>query len=159
MATTGTVSCQATGRVPAPAERVFARVFDTARFPELFRGFGPVPGVSFIVVEDEGATRRVVLHDGNDVLERIREVVPGERIVYEASGFATPLRWWCDSAEGEWRFQPREGETDVTWSYRFNASGVFGAWAIRLGIAPFFQLAMADCIRQLTVACETLRHQ
>lgn len=159
MATTETVNCMATGRVSAPPENVFARVFDTGRFPELFRGFGPVPGVNFIVDEDEGATRRVVLRDGNELLERILEVVPGERFTYEASGFAAPLGWWCDAAQGSWQFEPRDEGTEVTWHYRFTPNSVVGTWAIRMGVAPFFQLAMADCMRQLSVAYEPLRHQ
>lgn len=159
MATAGIVNCFATGWIGAPPEQVYARVFDAGRFPELFRGYGPVPGISFIVSEGQGARRRVVLRDGHEVLERFEVTEPDRRLVYEASNFAAPLRWWCESARGEWTFEHRGDGTEVSWLYQFKVGNPFAAWAVRAVVAPFFQLAMADCIRQLTIACEAVRHQ
>lgn len=159
MGTTETVNCLATGWIGAPPDQVYSRVLDTGRFPELFRGYGPVPGINFIVAEEDGATRRVVLKDGGELLERFEVMEPDRRFVYRADGFAAPLRWWCDSARGEWGFEPAGDGTEVTWLYQFQVTNLFASWAVRMAVAPFFQLAMADCIRHLTIACEAVRHQ
>lgn len=150
------MSCRASGRVPGGPEAVYARVVDPERFPELFRGFGPVPGIRCI---SGSAQRRVLLEDGSAIEERFQVMEPGRRLVYRASGFAPPLGWWCRQAHGEWLFRDAGGETDVTWDYRFQVDRWLQRRAVALAVAPFFRRAMADCMRRLTVACTRSNHQ
>jgi len=151
------VSCLAGGRVSASPDAVYEAVADPERFPELFEGFGPVPGIRAIEQRADGG-RHVLLRDGSTIDERFTVTEPGRRLVYEASGFAAPLGWWCGRAEGEWRFEPRGAGTEVTWQYRFRVAGLFRRLAVRLLVAPFFQLAMARAVQKLTVACGGGRH-
>lgn len=157
MATPRGVSCRAGGRVSASPDSVYDAVADPERFPELFDGFGPVPGIRAIQ-EDAAGGRRVLLRDGSTVEERFNVTEPGRRLVYEASGFAAPLGWWCRRAEGEWRFEARDSGTEVTWQYRFRTAGPIRRLAVRLLVAPFFQRAMARAVGRLTVACGGDRH-
>ncbi len=109
-------------RIPAPAEAVYALSIDAQRFPAVFTGFGPIPGLGRITLHGEpavGTTRDVedntgvVLHEHIDVLE------PGRRHAYTLSGMQPPFAWLVRVGRADWTFTPAGKATDVVFSYTF----------------------------------------
>lgn len=126
---------------PAPVAAVFACAVDPARFPAMFRGFGPVAGITRIDYADApamGARRRVTFTDGSSLQETVTAWDEPVRHAYQLTGFRPPMSWLVREGNADWRFRAQGSDADVTWSYVFTLSGVL-AW-------PFAKPLLAWCM-------------
>lgn len=127
----------ATVRGVAPADP--ARTFDilTPSDPvRFYPGFRVIPAV--IAVHDQtgawdaaGQTRTLKLSDGSSVVETTTDVERSTFFAYELSDFTKVFGSLVDHARAEWRFDPAEGGTRITWTYTFFARRGRG-WIVAL---------------------------
>ena len=143
--------------IDAPAKLVFAASVDPKRFPSLFGGCGPVPGLTRIDVDGPlvvGAVRSVHSTDGAVMQERVTILDLPTRHAYTLSGIRPPLSWLVREGHADWQFETDDAHTLVRWQYRFVlTTAVFWplAWPLLQG---FMRTAMIRCLAALAVACE-----
>lgn len=96
---------------------------DPARFYPRFR---VIPAV--VSVSDQsgpwdavGQTRTLHLSDGSSVVETTTDVDRPGFFAYELTDFTRVFGPLVNHARAEWRFDPVEGGTRITWSYTFFA--------------------------------------
>ena len=93
----------------ATPEAVYALSLDPQRFPALFAGFGPIPGLRKITLNGPpvvGATRDLEDNSGLVLKERIDALEPGRHHAYTLSGLHPPLAWPARAGHADWRFTP-----------------------------------------------------
>ena len=135
--------------LPCPPDAAFALATDPARFPHFFAGFGPVPGLREIRLDAPlapGSTRRVEGRDGALMREQVLVHEPPQRHAYVLSGLHPPLSWLVREGRADWRFAPRDGGTQVHWSYAFALTSPL-AWPLAAPLLKLFmQGAMQRCL-------------
>lgn len=138
--------------MPAPPEAVFALATDAARFPSLFRGYGPIPALRRITLHGPlavGVTRDVEGEDGACMLETVTTLEPARRHAYTLSRLRAPLSWLVRAGHADWTFATSGTGTDVTWRYRFELTSVL-AWPIAAPLLQVFMRgAMANCLKDI----------
>jgi len=127
MARTGSVLHGHAATVEAIAPGDPAHVFDvlTPSDPSRFYPrFGVIPAV--VAVTDQtgawdavGQTRMLHLSDRSTVVETTTDVDRPAFFAYELTDFTRVFGPLVDHARAEWRFEPAEGGTRITWSYTF----------------------------------------
>ncbi len=136
--------------MPLPPERAFetvTRVDPTAVYPK----YGPLPAVT--AVHDQtggwdavGQTCRLALSDGGHVRERLLVVDAPNHFAYELTDFQKLFGKLVRNARADWRFEPADGGTRITWSYEFRALPGRG-WIVALiqGLfwAPYMRKVLA----------------
>lgn len=135
--------------IPAPAEAVFALALDTERFPALFRGCGPVPGLRRVVLNSVagiGATRTVESSDGSRLVETITFLEPPHRHAYTLSGIRAPLAWLVSAGHANWTFSPSDEGTQVCWCYDWVPAAALIQPVAWLVLKLFMRRAMAHCL-------------
>jgi hypothetical protein len=135
--------------LPASPAAVFALSIDPGRFPAMFRGFGPIPGLRHIRLHAPPAvdsTREVESEDGAVMRERITSLDPPQQHAYVLDGLKPPLRWLAREGHADWRFDAAGDGTRVTWRYRFNLTSPL-AWPLAAPLLKvFMQGAMRRCL-------------
>ena len=135
--------------------RAVALTLDARRFPALFRGYGPVPGLSRIEPNSPpgiGATRRVESDDGASMLETITFLQAPSVHAYRLSGIRPPLAWLAEEGHANWAFSAAEGGTDVEWRYEWQVAS-WWVWPLTwLLLNVFMRGAMRRCL--LAMAAE-----
>src|SRR5690349_1987577 len=117
-------------RIRATPGAVYALSLDAARFPALFAGFGPIPGLRRITLHAPpavGSTRDVEDLGGVVMNERIDALEPGQRHAYTLSGMQPPLSWLVRSGRADWTFAPEGDGTRVAWTYTFELTSALAA--------------------------------
>ncbi len=111
------------GIAPAGTIRTFDILTpsDPSRFYPRFR---VIPAV--VAVENQtgaldavGQTRTLKLSDGSSVVETTTDVARPAFFAYELRDFTKIFGPLVDHARAEWRFDPVEGGTRITWTYTF----------------------------------------
>ncbi|ATE73514.1 SRPBCC family protein [Lysobacter capsici] len=152
--------------IAAAPEAVFALALDHERFPTLFDGYGPIPGLKRITPLSPpalGSLRALENRDGSKLRERITAWQPPHHHAYVLDGFRAPLSWLAREGQADWRFhaEPDAGDTrianvtHVVWTYRFELTS-FLAWPLA---APLLQgcmrAAMRRCLERMAQSLET----
>jgi len=136
-------------------DAVFALATDAERFPALFRGFGPIPGLRRIRLHGPlavGVTRDVEGEDGVVMLERVTALEPGRHHAYTLSRLRPPLSWLVRTGHADWRFTPEGDGTAVRWRYRFELTAPL-VWPLAAPLLKFFmQGAMQRCLAAMAQA-------
>ena len=139
--------------VPAAPHEVFDFVVDPESPPLVFKGAGPVPGVSRVELLDGeprvGGRYVVYNDDGSAVTREITAMDRPDRHAYAlVDGFKFPFSLLIRSAEGEWRFERRDVRTLVTWTFTFALSTIL-VWGLAYPLLRLvFRRAMEDCLRR-----------
>jgi len=121
---------------------------DPSRFYPRFR---VIPAV--IAVTDQsgdwdavGQTRVLHLSDGSSVRETTTDVERPGLFAYELTEFTRLFGRLVHHARAEWRFQPADGGTRITWSYTF-----FGLPGRGWIVAVIVRMAWAAYMRRVIV--------
>lgn len=139
-------------RFAHPADAVFALSVDTARFPQTFAGYGPIPALRRIVLDGPlatGSEREVHSSDGSVLRERITALHPPLHHAYTLSGFRAPLGWLVRAGHADWQLQPLQDGTLVTWSYRFEPTAAVARPLAGLLLRSCMQPAMQRCLQRM----------
>jgi hypothetical protein len=111
------------GIAPADPARTFDLLTpsDPVRFYPKFRVIPAVVSVSDQsgAWDAAGQTRTLHLSDGSSVVETTKSVERPTFFAYELTDFTKAFGPLVDHARAEWRFDPAEGGTRITWSYTF----------------------------------------
>lgn len=154
--------------IAAAPEAVFALALDHERFPALFEGYGPIPGLKRITPLSPpalGSLRTLENRDGSKLRERITALQPPHRHAYVLDGFRAPLSWLAREGQADWRFHAAPGldagdaqaarTTHVVWTYVFDLTSPL-AWPLA---APLLQgcmrAAMRRCLERMAQTLET----
>lgn len=140
---------------PTPVPSTFARAVDPNGFPALFRGFGPIPGLTRIELNQPlsaGVVRLVHSTDGAVMQETVTRHQPPDRHAYTLSGIRPPLSWLVSAGDADWQFQARDSGTEVRWTYSFRLTTPF-VWPLAFPLLRLFMAtAMKRCLRALAEA-------
>ncbi|MEP6941166.1 MAG: SRPBCC family protein [Rudaea sp.] len=146
--------------IAASPEAVYALSLDCERFPALFTGFGPIPGLRRISLHGPlavGATRDVEDNAGLVLRERIDALEPGLRHAYTLSGLHPPLAWLAREGRADWRFVAANAGTRVDWSYDFALTTPL-AWPLAAPLLRIFMRgAMQRCLDAMARSLESAR--
>jgi hypothetical protein len=143
--------------IRASAEVVYALSLDAQRFPAMFTGFGPIPGLRRVTLHASpavGSTRELEDNDGLVLNERITALDPGRRHAYTLSGLHPPLAWLARSGHANWTFASAAEGTQVVWTYDFELTSPLAwpiAWPLLRG---FMRGAMQRCLDAMARALE-----
>lgn len=139
-------------------EAAYALSLDARRFPGLFAGFGPIPGLRKITLNGPvavGTTRDLEDDSGLVLNERIDALEPGHRHAYTLSGLHPPLAWLARRGHADWCFTPASAGTQVVWTYDFELTSPIAwplAWPLLQG---FMRAAMNRCLDAMARTLET----
>lgn len=169
--------------IAAAPSAVFALAMDPERFPALFEGYGPIPGLKRITPlapPAVGSLRALENLDGSKLRERITALQPPHHHAYVLDGFRAPLSWLAREGQADWRFDPEppagsapaprstvparsafpgidtgaDTGTRVRWTYRFELTSPL-AWPLA---APLLQgcmrAAMRRCLERMAQSLE-----
>lgn len=144
--------------IAAPAEAVYALSLDAERFPALFAGYGPIPGLRRIAPHGPaavGSTRDVEDTSGVVLHERIDALEPGRRHAYTLSGMQPPLAWLAREGRADWRFAQTGAATQVDWYYDFALTSPL-AWPVAAPLLRIFMRgAMQRCLDAMARSLES----
>lgn len=148
------VTTQASQEIPAPPEAVFAYATDLDAIAEYFRGFGLVPGIRRVTMENGaapavGGVRRLEMADGSLLREQILELAPPREHAYRVSGFAPPLDWLARHGEGRWTFSPTATGTRIDWHYLFQLTTPLAWPAVKPLVGVFMRTSMRRTLAAL----------
>jgi Polyketide cyclase / dehydrase and lipid transport len=144
--------------IRATPAAVYALSLDAQRFPAMFMGFGPIPGLRRVTLHAPpavGSTRELEDNDGLVLNERITALDPGRRHAYTLSGLHPPLAWLARSGNADWTFVPVAEGTQVVWTYAFELTSLLVwplAWPLLRG---FMSGAMQRCLDAMARALES----
>ena len=136
----------------ATPEAAYALSLNSERFPALFTGYGPIPGLRRITPHAPsavGATRDVEDLAGVVMQERIDALEPGRRHAYTLSGFKPPLSWLARTGKADWHFLPHADGTRVTWRYTFELTSPLAAPLAVPLLRVFMRGAMQRCLEAM----------
>lgn len=145
--------------IRATPEAAYALSLDAQRFPGLFAGFGPIPGLRRITLNGPvavGSTRELEDNDGLVLNERIAVLDAGRRHAYTLSGLHPPLAWLARAGHADWTFTPIADGTRVVWTYDFELTSPLAwpvAWPLLNG---FMRVAMQRCLDAMARELETV---
>jgi hypothetical protein len=130
------------GSARAPRERAF-RAIAPVHLPEIFTGYGPLPGV--VSTRDQkggwdhvGATRTVELTDGSEAREEITSYDEPSHFGYRLGGFTGLVRLLITHADGAWWFTNTDGgDTHIRWTYTFQPRSA-RATVVRATLGPLW---------------------
>ena len=120
-----------------------------------------IPGVTGVRSQSgpwstPGQTRVVLLSDGSEVREELRDVERPDGFTYRVGPFPGPLGMIAVAAEGEWDFSRDDGRTRVTWTYRFRPARL-RRWLVLLLIAPMWRGYARRALRKAVAGLENAK--
>lgn len=146
--------------IRAAPHAVHALSLDGTRFPALFAGFGPIPGLRRITPHAPaavGATRAVEDLGGVVMTERIDALEPGARHAYTLSGLQPPLSWLVRTGRADWTFADVPEGTRVVWTYTFELTSPLAAPLAAPLLKIFMRGAMQRCLEAMARELERSR--
>ena len=135
--------------IAAAPETVYALAIDAQRFPAVFTGYGPIPGLRRITLHGAlavGTKRDVEDNAGVVMLERIDALEPGRRHAYTLSGLRPPFAWLVRVGHADWTFAPAGDGTHVVFAYEFELTTPLGWPLASLLLHVFMRGAMQRCL-------------
>ena len=149
------ISTQVSVNISETVEKVFDLATNMSRFPDFFKGSGPVPAVQQVTWQSgaspvPGAKRNVHNSDGSVIVEELIQLTRPEKHSYRLiSGFKPPFSWMVRAARGDWTFASIGDGTHVDWHYEFELTSPL-AWPVTAVIVKlFFRRAMQDCLNAM----------
>jgi len=146
-------------RIAASAEAAYALAIDAQRFPAVFTGYGPIPGLRRITLHGEpavGTTRDVEDKAGVVMHERIDALEPGRRHAYTLSALKPPFAWLVRVGHADWTFTPAGNASDVVFSYAFELTSIL-AWPLAAPLLHVFMRgAMQRCLDGMARVLESV---
>lgn len=142
----------------APIEAAFALAVDADRFPGLFAGCGPVPGLRRVRLQGAltvGVIREVESEDGSHLLERVTVLEPPYRHAYTLSGMKPPFSWLVRAGRAEWTFRAADSGTLVRWCYEWEPTTRLAHPAAWLLLKLFMRGAMRRCLRAMAATLQS----
>lgn len=149
------MQCTVRAVLPCPPHAAFDLSVDAERFPALFRGFGPVPGLRRIEVNGPlaaGCVRRVESVDGQVLTERVVALDRPALHVYMLDGLRPPLGWLVRGGLARWTFDPATTGCAVTWHYAFTPRSAWAAPIAGLILFGAMRPAMRRCLTAMAEA-------
>ncbi len=134
------------------AESIFDLCIDAQRFPQVFRGYGPIPAIRGIVLLAPlaiGSEREIRNSDGSVLRERVTALHPPLHHAYTLSGFRAPFAWLVRSGTADWQLQPLQDATLLTWTYRFETTSAITRPLAAALLRRCMQPAMQRCLRNM----------
>lgn len=131
---------------------IFDLCIDAQRFPQVFRGYGPIPAIREIVLLAPLAVdseREIRNSDGSVLRERVTALQPPLHHAYTLSGFRGPFAWLVRSGAADWQLQPLQDATLLTWSYRFETTSAITHPLAAALLRRCMQPAMQRCLRNM----------
>lgn len=149
------IDCHAQTQFPGTAAQAFALCIDSARFPQWFRGYGPIAAIERIATDGAprvGGQRTVYSADGSVLHERISALDPPHHHAYTLSGFRPPFSWLVREGTAAWQCSAHEAGTQVCWHYSFTLTSAL-AWPLAKPLlAIFMTAAMRRCLDNMMQA-------
>ncbi len=145
-------TCTAHANLPCSAEAAFDLSADPARFPPLFRGYGPIPSIRAITLLSPlavGCTRRVANSDGSMLTERVTALDRPGVHAYTLSGFRPPFSWLVRLGEARWTFTAHARGCTVEWRYTFTPRTPLSRPFVVLLLRCCMQPAMQRCLQAM----------
>ena len=149
-------SATAQGIAPAKPARTFDILTpsDPSRFYPRFR---VIPAVTSVSDQSgpwdaPGRTRTLHLSDGSTVVETTTDVQRPGLFAYELTDFTKVFGPLVDHARAEWRFDPDDGGTRITWTYTFYGRpgrGWIVGLIVRLVWAAYMRTVMAGLVDEV----------
>ena len=134
------------------AESIFELCTDAQRFPQVFRGYGPIPAIREIVLLGPlaiGSEREIRNSDGSVLRERVTALQPPLHHAYTLSGFRAPFAWLVRSGAADWQLQPLQDGTLLTWTYRFETTSAITHPLAAALLRRCMQPAMLRCLHAM----------
>ena len=153
------VSTRASATTESNPEHVFDIATNSDRFPEFFRGFGPIPAVTRVTWLTQppatGGRRAVETADGETIEEDVVALERPHTHRYRIpGGFPAPFSWLVRSAEGHWSFLAHGQTTTLHWDYSFELTHPL-SWLITAPLVKIcFRLAMQRCLNAMVKAAK-----
>jgi ribosome-associated toxin RatA of RatAB toxin-antitoxin module len=147
-----TIVLVAQHRLSHPAGPVFDLCTDAQRFPQVFRGYGPIPAIREVVLLAPlavGSEREIHNSDGSVLRERVTALQPPLHHAYTLSGFRAPFAWLVRSGAADWQLQPLRDATLLTWTYRFETTSAITRPLAAALLHRCMQPAMQRCLRNM----------
>lgn len=134
------------------AGSIFGLCTDPQRFPQVFRGYGPIPAIREIVLLAPlavGSEREIRNSDGSVLRERVTALLPPLHHAYTLSGFRAPFAWLVRSGAADWQLQPLQDGTLLTWTYRFETTSSITRPLAAVLLRRCMQPAMQRCLHAM----------
>lgn len=139
-------------RFAQAAGSIFDLCTDAQRFPQVFRGYGPIPAIREIVLLAPlavGSEREIRNRDGSVLRERVSALQRPLHHAYTLSGFRAPFAWLVRSGAADWQLQPLKNGTLLTWSYRFETTSAITRPLAVVLLRRCMQPAMQRCLHNM----------
>ena len=139
-------------RLAHAAGPIFDLCTDAQRFPQVFRGYGPIPAVREVVLLAPlavGSEREIRNSDGSVLRERVTALRPPLHHAYTLSGFRAPFAWLVRSGAADWQLQPLQQGTLLTWTYRFETTSAITHPLAAVLLRRCMQPAMQRCLHNM----------
>ena len=132
---------------------IFELMIDAASFPGCFTGYGLIPAIVSIGLNEPlavGVIRHIYNADGSVLNETVTLLDKPNRHCYILSGFKAPFSWLVRQGESDWQLSKLERETHVRWTYEFTPT-TFLLYPICFILLKFFmQSAMRRCLENMS---------
>ena len=145
--------------IAAPIQRVFDFVAAEDVLPKVLTGYGMLPAVvrtsgNTGPWDTPGSSRTVHLADSTTSREEVTDYARPEYFAYRTSNYTFALKYLATSAEGQWWFEERQGQTHIRWTYTFTANGAITAiplwFFVRLQWAGYMRACLENTRRHFS---------
>jgi hypothetical protein len=146
------IHCRAERNFSCPSHRVFALIVDPVRFPLAFRGFGLIPAIRSITLDDNlavGAFRRIHNADGSTLTEQVTALEAPSLHAYTLGGFRPPFSWLVTRGDARWTVSAAGPLTHVCWDYAFTLTTPLVSPLAAVLLRLFMARAMRRCLEDM----------
>lgn len=138
---------QAVVLVNCSPETAYRYIASSTELPDWLRESGPIKGVKSVDIligpyDRPGARRTVIFHNGDTVQEELITCNPFSSYEYKVTAFSDFLKKLTDAAFGQFRFDPSNGQTKITWVYSYTYKNRYCRIILSLFIWLFFRRFM-----------------
>lgn len=137
--------------IKAPVEDIFDFVAAEDVLPKVLTGYGLLPAVvrtsgNTGPWDKPGSSRTVHLADKTTSREEVTDYKRPGYFAYRTSDYTFALKYLATSAEGQWWFEERQGQTHIRWTYTFTAKGAVTAILLLLFVKSQWSGYMRVCL-------------
>ena len=132
---------------------IFELMIDPAAFPGCFTGYGLIPAIVSIRLNETlavGVIRHIYNADGSVLNETVTLLDKPNRHRYILSGFKAPFSWLVRQGESDWQLSQQERGTHVRWTYEFTLTTFLLYPICFILLKIFMQGAMQRCLENMS---------